>query len=256
MIDNKTQLTSYLSQFKEEIPLWLESYTEGNNVSFSDIMSSRIGYYPGSGYDGMLMEIGSSSQSIHSFLYVDYCLSKQDLINHLSQPDAISGYHSIGRINWQEKDIAPNTAHITPLEMSPDCLNRWRKIIPSLEQPYCFTEILERNSDKDDNWGDKRFAITFLCADGIATYYQLFCNEYNKAPWLVLLQDHAFGFNYDKFGKGGLLDKIIEDSGLKPNYVLCGDNTKIWDGYDKIKSVPSVIGGMSNNSRSLHIKHS
>lgn len=71
MIDNRGQFVSYLSQYDEEMPLWLETYKDGNKVSFSDIMSSRIGYYPGSEYDGMLMEIGNRSQTIHSFIYVD-----------------------------------------------------------------------------------------------------------------------------------------------------------------------------------------
>lgn len=35
MHDNKEQLVSYPSQYKDEVPFWLENYTEGNNVSFS-----------------------------------------------------------------------------------------------------------------------------------------------------------------------------------------------------------------------------
>ena len=248
MLDNRKQLISYLSQYKEGTPLWLENYAEGSNVRFSDIMNSRIGYYPGSGYDGMLMEIGNRSQTIHSFLYVDYLLAKHDLIAHLAKPNSISGYHSIGRIEWQEKDIAPNAPHVVHLDKYP----RSNPMTFRPERPYCFTEILERDSDKDNCWGAKRFAITFLCADGIATYLQLFCREYKKAPWLVLLQDHAFGCNYDNFGKGGLLDEIIRNSAIKPEYVLCGDNTHIWDGYTKIKDVPSISGGMHHNSRSLY----
>lgn len=250
MTDNKAQFISYLSQYKEDMPLWLENYTDGSKVNFSDIMSSRIGYYPGSGYDGMLMEIGNKSQAIHSFLYVDYCLAKIDLIEHLAQPNSISGYHSIGRIEWQEKDIAPNAPHVMYLKRRP-CSNL---MAFCREQPYCFTEILERDSDKDDHWGAKRFAVTFLCEDGIATYLQLFCGEYKKAPWLVLLQDHGFGGNYDKFGfgRGGILDEIITNSKVKPEYVLCGDNTHIWDGYARIEGVPSIVGGMNHNSRTLH----
>lgn len=249
MIDNRGQFISYLSQYDEEMPLWLETYKDGNKVSFSDIMSSRIGYYPGSEYDWMLMEIGNRSQTIHSFIYVDYLLAKHDLIGHLEKPNSISGYHSIGRIEWQEKDMVPNGPHIMTFNINP----RSNPMLFCPEQPYCFTEIMERDSDRDDAWGAKRFAITFICADGIATYYQLFCGEYKKEPWMFLLQDHGFGCNYDKFGKGGILDEIIKRSGIKPQYVLCGDNTYIWDGYTKIEGVPSILGGMHHNSRSLYI---
>lgn len=248
MIDNKAQLVSYLAQYKEEMPLWLKNYTGGNKVDFKDVMSSQIGYYPGSEYDGTLIEIGNRSHSIHSFLHVDYLLAKSDLIEHLSKPNSIYGYHSIGRIEWQEKDLVPNGQHVMQL-------NRLRGRNPVAfkpEQPYCFTEILERDDNRDDSWGAKRFAITFLCADGIATYLQLFCGEYKRAPWLVLLQDHGFGCNYDKFGKGGILDEIIEKSGIKSQFVLCADNTRIWDGYTKIDEVPPISGGMHRDSRFLY----
>ncbi len=44
---------NYLKQYREEEPEWLKGYFQGKQPSFKDIMSSRIGYYPGSGYDGM-----------------------------------------------------------------------------------------------------------------------------------------------------------------------------------------------------------
>lgn len=45
-------INSYLSQYREEMPKWLENYSEKTPLSFSEIMSGRIGYYPGSGFDG------------------------------------------------------------------------------------------------------------------------------------------------------------------------------------------------------------
>lgn len=248
MLDHKINIISYLSQYKEEMPPWLKNYTDGSKVDFCDIMSSRIGYYPGSEYDGSLIEIGNSSHTIHSFLYVDYLLAKDDLIEHLEKPNSIHGYHRIGRIEWQEKDLIPNGPHSMHL-------NRLQGRDPMAfdpERPYCFTEILERDDNRDDYWGSERFAITFLCADGIASYLQLFCGEYKIAPWLVLLQDHGFGCNYDKFGKGGILDEIIEKTGVKSQYVLCADNTHIWDGYTKIEDIPPVSGGMHRHFRFLY----
>ena len=51
--------------------------------------------------------------------------------------------------------------------------------------PYCFMEIYERNDDKGEDWGAERFAVTFLFADGIATYYHLFCLEFGKVQYVV-----------------------------------------------------------------------
>ena len=73
------EMHQYLKNYREEIPAWLKNYTRGEKITFKDIMSSRVAYYPGSGHDGMLMRVGNMSHSVHSFLYVDYGLSKSGL---------------------------------------------------------------------------------------------------------------------------------------------------------------------------------
>jgi hypothetical protein len=119
------------------------------------------------------------------------------------------------------------------------------------EKPYCFTEILERNADCDDSWGSERFALTLLFADGIATYYNLFCREYNKAPWIMLLQDHGFGGNYDRFGKNGLLDAIIHKNNIRPTFVICDECTRIWDGYEIIPNLIPISRPTIRDERQL-----
>ena len=243
-----SNISSYLSEFEEYEPYWLRRFKEGKPVSFSEIMSGRTAYYPGSGYDGTLIKVGNMSHAVHSYLYVDYGIGKKDLISHLATPNCIRGYHSIGRIEWSEKDIMPNGQY--PLNVSKKPRSSYRLFKPG-EKPYCFTEIYERDDKYNDDWGAMRFAVTFLFADGIATYYQLFCKEYKRSPWIVLLQDHGLGGNYDKFGKGGLLDAIIKENGILPLFVLCAENTSIWEGYERISGLPPVYGGMHNERRSL-----
>lgn len=176
---SKRNISSYLSQFEEEIPIWLEEYKEGKTVSFSDIMAGRVAYYPGSGYDGTLIKVVNSSHAVHSYLYVDYGIGKEEMIKHLAKRNSIYGYHSIGRIEWSEKDILPNGQY--PLNVNKEPRTPYTGPLKSDEKPYCFTEILERDPDKDEVFGAKRFSITFLFKDGIDTYYQLFCTEYKKA---------------------------------------------------------------------------
>ena len=244
--DINKNICSYLSQFEEEQPLWLWNYKKGMSVSFSDIMAGRVAYYPGSGYDGTLIKVGNQSRSVHSYLYVDYGIGKEEMINHLAKPNSIYGYHSIGHIEWSEKDILPNGEYQRNVHKEPR--TPFRGPFMSDEKPYCFTEIMERNSDKDEAFGARRFAITFLFADGIATYYQLFCMEYKKAPWIFLLQDHGFGGNYDQFGEGGLLDAIITKNSIRPQHVICADNTHIWNGY-KETGLPPIDDGKHHPRR-------
>ena len=244
-------MISYLSKFREETPVWLENYLRGERISFRDIMSSRVGYYPGSGYDGTLMKVGNKSHCVHSFLYVDYLLKRENLEAHIAEKDSILGYHPIGKLEWQESDLMPNGQYpfdinIRPKHGSPDTF------VDKDETPYCFSLIMERDEGRDDSWGAEHFVVTFLFADGIDTYYQLFVKEYSKAPWLFLLQDHGWGCNYDSFGKGGILDKIIQKHRCYPEFVLCGDGcTRIWRGYEMVADVSPIYGEMHSYRREL-----
>ena len=246
-----TDIYTYLKDYREEELEWIARYLRGEQITFKDIMATRVGYYPGSGFDGELMKVGNKSHSVHSFLYVDYMLKRKDLEDHLAEEDSILGYHQVGQIEWKESDLMPNGQYpidfaIRPRHASPNSFVRKE------ETPYCFSVIMERNEDKDDAWGAAHFVVTFLFADGIATYYQLFAKEYKKAPWLFLLQDHGFGGNYDEFGAGGILDKIIQRNHCFPTFVLCASNTNIWRGYEKLEKVSPIYGGMHQHQRGLY----
>ena len=143
--------------------------------------------------DGNLVKVGNWSHSVHCFLHADYGISREELEQELGKDGCFAGYHSIGRVDWSDTIRVGGP----------------RGLLDDVA-PYCFMEIFERNMDKDESWGAKRIAVTFLYADGIQTYKQLFVKQYKKAPWLFLLQDHGFGGNYDRFGRGGMLDRIIQ----------------------------------------------
>ena len=215
----------------------MTDYWTGDKVSFDEFMKCRIGYYPGAEFDGNLVKIGNMSHSVHCFLHADYGVSREEMEKHLAKDGCLSGYHSIGRVDWSD------AIHI-------DGHSGFRKL-----EPYCFMEIFERNADKDDSWGAERLAVMFLLADGIKAYEQLFVNQYKKAPWLFLLQDHGFGGNYDMFGRGGALDRTIQKEEDKPEFVICGANTDIWGGYYRMDRVLATCGGMHRTIRRFYTKN-
>ena len=241
---------SILAQNPEEMPQWLKDYKPGDRVSFKDFMSSRIGYYPGSGYDGCLVATCNKAHCVHSFIQVDYLIAERELKWEAEEINAFRGYHVIGRVDWEERDLAPHGQYAPNFTMTEREMESAKSFVRKDVDPYCFMEIYERNNSKGEDWGAKRFAVTFLFADGIATYYQLFCREYRKAPWVFLLQDHGFGCNYAGFGKGHLMERVMKANDCWPDNVLCADNTSIWDGYEKVDAAP-VIGGMHRDSRYL-----
>ena len=91
------EISQFFKQYKEEIPYWLKNYYEGMDVAFDTVMGGRVGYYPGSGFDGNLVAVANKAHCVHSFLYVDYLVKKEELENMMDK-GPFHGYHSIGRI--------------------------------------------------------------------------------------------------------------------------------------------------------------
>ena len=220
-------MVSYLSKFREETPAWLENYLHGGQITFQDIMSSRVAFYPGyfqrGNCDGTLIKVGNKSQSVHSFLYVDYKIGRKELEKHIAKPDSFRGYHSIGQIEWKEADLLLcGRGHVF-----------YKSSRNKEETPFCFSVVFERNEDRDDFWGAKHFVVTFLFAYAITAYYRLFIKEYSKAPWLFLLNE---------WYKGTAFERDIQRSHVCPSFVIFHKKANIWAGYEKVKDVHPVLG--------------
>jgi hypothetical protein len=120
-------------------------------------------------------------------------------------------------------------------------------------KPYAFLEILERDAELGDDHGAHRLAVLFLGADGIASYDSLFCQSDSVGPpFAVLIQEHGFGGNYDKFGQGGLLDRIAQKCQVFPKFLLVAEGSEPWIGYEKMDYLDGSVGGMHGNTRFLH----
>ena len=216
-------MISYLKDYREEVPVWLKDYLHGKHISFKDIMSSRVGYYPGyyqrGNCDGTLIKVCNKSHSVHSFLYVDY-INREALEKQIAKKDSFRGYHSIGQIEWQESDIMPSGQH---------CILKPNKH----NAPYCFSMILERNEDKDDTWGEEHFVVTFLFGNRADTYYWIFKKEYSMAPWIFLVNERYIRYTFEH---------TLRSRHGYPQFVIFDKKAKIWEGYEKVENVSPVFG--------------
>ena len=248
-----TTIAQYLNNYKEEMPQWLKDYQPGQRVAFSDFINSRCLYYPGSGYDGQPVMTFNQSHCVHCYVYVDYGFEKCILNGQLNDRyHSFKGYHSIGRVEYSESDLMPK--HFVPT-LLPGYTPRRDPMTFVHGRPFCFLEIMERDEQYDDSHGAKRFAVLFLFADGIATYQAFFTPKgLGKTPYVLILQDHGFGGNYDLFGKGGLMERIAEDGSGHPEWALVADNTRVWEGYDEIADLEPVDLGGRTHVRKLFRK--
>lgn len=218
-------MISYLQNYREEEPEYIARYLRGEQITFRDIMSFRVGYYAGyyqrCNCDGTLIKVGNKSHSVHSFLYAD-SVKRKELEEQICKEGSFRGYHPVGQIEWQESDIMPSGQH--------SILKPIRNI---QETPYCFSLVMERDEDKDDTWGAEHFIVTFLFGNSINIYYWLFRKEYTKAPWLFILNE---GY------KGTIFERDVQKSRCYPQFAIFAPKNSIWEGYEKVKDVHPVFG--------------
>lgn len=243
--------TYLLRRHREDCPDWLKNFKQGDRFDRQQFFGSRLVYYPGSGSDGHAVKLFGSTHSAHCFVYVDYLFKQSQVKAHLNgdhegYDGPFRGYHQLARLTLSEADLAPEgwVQHLHNLE---------RTRFSNDFEPYAFLEILERDDEFDDAHGAHRLAVLFLGADGIASYDALFCQKNGvPPPFAVLIQEHGFGGNYDKFGRGGLLDRIAQKCQVFPQFLLVAEGSHPWMGYEKMDYLGGSLGGMQGNARFLH----
>ncbi len=198
--------------------------------------------------DGHPVKVLGSTHAAHCFVYADYSVSKETLqaeLAHLRY--RFRGYTTLARIPLAERDIAPHSwvKHVQPSEVKPSAYSF--ADVP----PFGFLEILDRDHGLDEAHGARRLAVLFLGADGFAAYDALFCQTNGNSPFAVEVVDHGFGGNYDRFGQGGLLEKLARRCGVFPAWLIVAENTEPWEGYDRVSGVDGDRGGMHNDLRFL-----
>jgi hypothetical protein len=231
----------------QQVPPWLGAFQPGEAFEREQFFASRIVYYPGSGTDGQPVQLFGSTHSAHSFVYADYGLTKAAVEAALEHPKhRFLGYHTLASLDLTEFDLLPDgwIPHITyPAEVA----------LFAGASPFIFLVVLERDPEFDDNHGPRRLAILFLGADGIATYDALFCQEGRKStPFAVVLQDHGFGMNWNKFGGGGLLEHVAMLCNVIPRWLLVAENTQSWEGFERVPGVGEDRGGEHATLRFLY----
>ena len=114
--------------------------------------------------------------------------------------------------------------------------------------PFGWFVALDRQGGEEH--GPRRLAILFIGGDGFASYDALYCQgDGTPPPFLALIEDYGGGGNHDRFGQGGLLDRIARRTGVRWQFLLVG-RTRAWPGYADTGADPEP-GGMHGHPRRL-----
>ena len=230
-------IVEVLGNDQEPLPEWLA----GDNPPRFDreqFFASRTVYYPGCGVDGQPVKLCALAHAAHTFVYVDYGI-KQEVIAATVRECGFRGYKITHEESISEAALRPPEGW-TPLYpdkyRGADC---WRSV-----DPFRWFVIFDRRQSYNDRHGPQRLAILFIGDDGIASYDALYCRgDGTPSPFLVVVQDHGFGGNYDSFGRCGLLESIVRNRRIRPEYLLVGKNTPPWRGYADT-GAPAEPGGV------------
>lgn len=234
-----TQIEYLNKKYAETTPAWLKSYSKGQPLPLAEFLHSRIVYYPGSAWDWHPLEVFGGSRSAHCFIYADYLQPEDEVIGHLQGEYGLGGYHILDSIRISEsalRRVAPWRRHfLTPEEQrrAAEGTREFRR--RDAPDSYARLVVLERDPSQSD--GADRLAILFLGADGHATFEAIFAN--GNAPDLFgfLLQEHGWGGNYDRWGRDGLCDKIMQRAQVFPKVVFSEREDWLYDGYQMINGL-------------------
>ncbi len=247
-------MRNYLADKREPIPRWLLHHQKGITPDFREVVSSRVVYYPGSGNDGNPVHLFAGTHSAHVFFYVDYMLGEDRLDEQLDETGFL-GYSKLDSIHYTPREMTWNKSW-NPTEEADLMQITNRKMLFPPAKPYCRLDIFQRDKDRTEEHGAERFAIFFLAGDGFASYAAIFGNGNAPVPWALVLQDHGFGGNHDKFAHGGLLEKIAQEKSACPEYLLVADGTDAWQCYKRIPGLQKERGGMHRIPRTLYTRTS
>ena len=243
-------IVEVLSNNPEPYPNWLQNTpTPFNRDRF---FSSRNVVYPGSGDDGQPVKFCAQAHAAHTFVYADYGEDRETIEEWLHHPQhRFRGYTIIHVEELTESDLVPegwipniNYAQIPYYQNS----NNEQFV------PFEFYVVFEREDGYDERHGPERIAGLFIGGEGFATFDKLYCQKYEVAdPYLILIQDYGcscVNIPGQKFGRGGLLETLAEECDKRPTWLLVGEDSIPWCGYDDTGAVPEP-GGMGPYPRSL-----
>jgi hypothetical protein len=242
---------------REPCPPWLVSLRESarpDAVDLEAFFTSRVVMYPGADSDGQPLRVFAHLHAAHCFLYVDQSYRLTRLMDTLDgrysgYDSRVRGYHTFARISVDPRVIVPD-GFDTALPERSTLRFGYRRDGPNQRLPsFVLLEILERDAGLDDSHGPVRLALLCVAADAYDVFEAAFVRR-RRAPFAVMLQDHGFGGNHDRFGANGRLDRLASRVS-RPRWLLVGSGTQAWDGYEPITSCGH--GGIHCKERILYL---
>jgi hypothetical protein len=235
-------------------PAWLAMARHGSRLPIREILDGCT-YYPASGTDGEVFAKAWQWAPSHSFVLVDYSVSRSRLVTELRRPIDRGGQGLLGYRLAFHRPVAQEELGVPPtwrssLLTAEEAERAHNRALGGLqfgrvEKPYCEWAVFDREDGRSATHGPERLSLLYLCADGVAAYEALF-GTHRVAPKTLVIKQPGTGFggNWTNFfAEGEPLHRAVASLGrrfgLWPAHLMFGGmgsadsyREDIWAGYE------------------------
>ncbi|WP_076791956.1 hypothetical protein [Chlorobium sp. KB01] len=204
---------------------WLDNITqeqiETGMFPLNEVLQNSF-YYPSCGFDGGIIKdcntIGRDL-NIFSFVYCDYATGEQEF---KQEQNTFLGYHVLGSRSVSHSELTPNGWRPQfPPQFNLQDYQRYR----DTWKPFINWTVYERDDNRDDNHGQKRFSLLYLGGEGVATYQALYwTNKIFPRALAIIQPGTGYGLNWTDFrDRNGALAWVINNNPVgQPELIYYG----------------------------------
>jgi len=203
---------------------WLSSISkqsiEEDKIPLEEILQDSL-YYPSSGLDGD--PVRHFSNLFNSYVYVDYGVTKKDLIAELDR--GFNGYYLFASRDVTREDLS--YGNWRPPTLGKDRTHWIKHYYERYEvnpvHAFCKWMVFEKYDDSKQ--GPARFSLLYLYADGVFTFHALYSSRNISPKGIAIIQDgSAFGGNWTGYSSTTepLYQFVSTNKGGMPKYLIYG----------------------------------
>ncbi len=216
---------SLKTNFRRPVPQWLShldvSKLRSAELPLRELLKDSL-YYPACGFDGRPIQFLGGF--IHSFVYVDYGVRKDEVIWEVMH-NGLRGYDLAGVKELTLSEISHKDWDPQPPIQYAHQINRYDSILECRKEHFALWMIFSRENSYGDDHGPSRLSMLYICADGIATYQNLYCHH-QLAPEVLTIVNPGTGFggNWTDFcsQSGFFAWTVLNNCKRLPRYMLAG----------------------------------
>ena len=207
-------------------------------------MSSNVVFYPGGGRDGQPIRLFNEGCNVSCFLYADSGYNLRNVDQEFSVRP-LKGYNLL-----ETKEVTFNEVFKESSRQTVVYRGRRRERVYDAKDKIGCLYIFQHDGSEVSEKCSPFLAMLYLNIDAFYVFENLFSKE--NTPFAILLADHGFGGTWDKFGRGGKLEKISTSKEIIPKWLLVAKNTPPWRMFLKVPNLEGDTGGMHSDRRYLY----